>query len=117
MSKKAKKIISIMLTMIVLAGMFCTVFAVPEIGTAPTTEKMLTARNKILGFVKWVGYAFAVGMLLYIGIKYVMASANEKADLKTGAIKYVIGAVLVAGAVTIVEFIANIGSNTTTTNN
>ena len=65
--------------------------------------------NKILGFVQWAGYAIAVGMLIYVGIKYVMASANEKADLKNSLIKYVIGAVLIAGAATISQWIFAIG--------
>ena len=76
MNKNVKRIISMVLTIVMLASMFCVVFAIPEIGQAPTTEKMKSARDKVLGFIKWVGYAFAVGMLLYIGIKYVMASAN-----------------------------------------
>ena len=42
-----------------------------------------------------------------------MASANEKADLKKGSINYVIGAVLVAAASTIVGIFADIGSSIT----
>ena len=55
--------------------------------------------------MQWIGYAIAIGMLVFVGIKYVMASANEKADLKNSLIKYVIGAVLIAGAVTIAGWI------------
>ena len=51
--------------------------------------------NKVLGAIQWIGYAIAVGMLLYIGIKYVMASANEKADLKNSLVRYLIGAILI----------------------
>lgn len=62
----------------------------------------------VLGFVKVIGYAFAVGMLLYIGIKYTMASANEKADLKKGSISYVIGAIIIFGASTLVGILATL---------
>lgn len=55
----------------------------------------------ILGVIQWCGYAIALGMLIYIGIKYTMASANEKADLKGASINYVIGAIVIAGAATI----------------
>ena len=60
-----------------------------------------TMVNDILGVIQWAGYAIAIGMLIYIGIKYMMSSANEKADVKKAAINYAIGAVVIAGAVTI----------------
>ena len=66
-----------------------------------------TARN-IIGAIQWIGYAIAVGMLIFIGIKYVMASADEKANLKNALIRYVIGAVLIAGATTIAGWIFKI---------
>lgn len=62
--------------------------------------------NKILGTIQWVGYAIAVGMLIYIGIKYVIASPDEKASLKGALVKYVTGALLVAAAATIVKVLS-----------
>ena len=66
-----------------------------------------TASN-ILGFVRWIGYAVAIGMLIYIGIKYVTSPAAEKADTKQALVKYVIGAVLIAGASAISGWIFDI---------
>ena len=48
-------------------------------------------------------------MLIYIGIKYTMSAANEKADLKRGLINFVIGAVIIAGAATICGWLAEFG--------
>ena len=56
-----------------------------------TMEDMI---DEILGMLAAIGYAVAAGMLIYVGIKYVMASANEKADLKNSSIKYVAGAII-----------------------
>ena len=42
-----------------------------------------------------------------------MASANEKADLKKGSINYVIGAILVAAASAIVGVVVEIGGKIT----
>lgn len=64
-----------------------------------------TTASMVLGAMQWIGYAIAVGMLIYIGIKYVMASADEKANLKNAMIRYIIGAVLIAGGVTIAGWI------------
>lgn len=70
-------------------------------GGAKAPGNAADTANAIIGAMQWIGYAIAIGMLVFIGIKYVMASANEKADLKNSLIKYVIGAILIAGAVTI----------------
>lgn len=53
---------------------------------------------KILNAVAYAGYAIALGMLLYLGAKYTLSAANEKADVKQGAIAYLIGVVLIVGA-------------------
>lgn len=48
----------------------------------------------LLGLVYGIGLAFVTGMLLYIGIKYTMAAANEKAELKNSSIRYLIGTII-----------------------
>ena len=65
--------------------------------------------SSILGFLQWFGYAVAIGMLIYIGIKYVMAPANDRAVLKDALIKYTMGAILIAGASTVIKIITSIG--------
>ena len=75
--------------------------------TDPSSSSLKNVGNNVLGIIQWVGWGIAIGMLLYIGIKYLMASANEKADLKKGAINYVIGAILIAAASTITYAIGN----------
>ncbi len=105
-----KKIASVLLTIAILITIGTSVFAnIPTIGVATNTTLENITKN-VLGYVQFFGYALAVGMLLYIGIKYMMASANEKADLKKGSINYVIGAIIVAAATTIVSMLAAIGT-------
>ena len=105
MKKNFRRIVSVLFTMAIVASMASVVFA-HDI-TIVDTNQFDNVLGRILGFVQIIGYAFGTGMLLYIGIKYMMASANEKADLKKGAINYVIGAVLVFGATAVVGFIKN----------
>lgn len=105
-----KKLMSILLTFAMLAMMMAPVFAVPggfDPADKPFGEDGQALANKVLGVVQWVGYAFAFGMLLYIGIKYTMSAANEKADLKKGLINYVIGAGILFGASTIIGALEN----------
>ena len=103
-----KKLMSILLTLAMLATMMTPVLAsgdFPGIGT-PNVDPTFNAKiSQVLGAIRWAGYAIAVGMLLYIGIKYVMSAANEKADVKKGLINYVIGVAILVAASTILSAI------------
>lgn len=101
-----KKVMSLLMTVAMLAMMCSTVFGFS--GIEPTVTAPNGANDTastIIGVMQWFGYAIAIGMLVFIGIKYVMASANEKADLKNALIRYVIGAVLIVFAVTIAGWV------------
>lgn len=73
-----------------------------EVGTTVTNTA-----GQILTIVRIVGMAVAVIMLTILGIKYVAASPNEKADYKKGMTVYVIGAVLLFGASLLLGVIQN----------
>lgn len=112
MKKSIKKTISIVLTIAMMAiGTVAYANRIPKPGSAPT-EATNIAKNA-LGLVQVFAYAIAVGMIIYLAIKYMMAPANEKADLKNSSIKYVIGAVLVCAAATIANIIVGIGEGIT----
>lgn len=105
---KRKRIMSILLVVVILFA-FGSVFAISGpgdiiIGNTDLGEMKGLSAN-ILGAIRSFGYILAVGMLLIYGIKYILATANEKADLKKGFVHYVIGAVLLAGATTIASWI------------
>ena len=78
-----KKVVSILLTLAMMATMMSITFASGgtgfpvSIGAASAPGGMGTAVAKILGIIQWVGYAFALGMLIFIGIKYVMYEIPE----------------------------------------
>lgn len=114
MPRKFVRIVSTLLT-IGLIFMMVTSFATTHINfddtkigaTDTISDKAGDTVAIVLGAIQWIGYAIAVGMLIFIGIKYVMASADEKANLKNAMIRYVVGAVLIAGGVTIASWIFN----------
>ena len=72
------------------------------------TTKLVSAGNKILGVVYAVGVVVSIATLCVIGIKYMMSSPSEKADLKSRATPFVIGAVIMFCAVNILQIIAKI---------
>ena len=116
-----KKFFSILMTVMMLCSSFSIVLAeegadaaagvaAPGIGNNLFGDSGATTFVEgLLGTIQFVGYAIAIGMLIYAGIRYVMAPANEKADLKSAMIKYVIGAILIAGASSIAGWIFTVG--------
>lgn len=89
-----KIIISMIFTAFLLMAYTCT-FAGGLIPTPSREDFGLGGiASALLGLVYGLGLAAVTGMLLYLGVKYTMASANEKADLKNSSIKYFIGAII-----------------------
>ena len=102
MKNKTLKIIAVLLIAIALATTIVRatngfVEIKPQDPGKPATTISTTA-GKILYIVRIIGMAVAVIMLTILGIKYVAASPNEKAEYKKGMTIYVVGAVLLFGA-------------------
>lgn len=107
MKKSTKKFISMLITISLLTGMSATVFAGGLMSSFFGTEIVATVgstsgdiggmASDVLGFLQYVGFAIAIGMTVYAGMKYMMSAANEKAELKESSIRLVIGAIIVAG--------------------
>jgi len=77
------------------------------IGPTDTTaaSKIGELGNKIIGIVQTAGTIIAVVVIVILGIKYMMGSAEEKAEYKKTLMPYIIGAVLVLLSVNIVSWI------------
>lgn len=71
-----------------------------DIGAAKQIE---TQGNKILGVIKVVVIFIAVGGLMILGIRYMAASIEEKAQYKQALILYLTGAILAFGITQIVD--------------
>ena len=64
-----------------------------------------TVGQNVVGIIQVVGIAVSVGMLLFLGMKYVKAAPDEKANIKQSSVIYIIGAVVLFAAVNIVKLI------------
>lgn len=67
-----------------------------------------TAVGKIWSTVLTILQIAAVAAIVYAGVKYMFAAADDKAAIKQGLIGLVVGAILVFGASTVVQFILKI---------
>ena len=63
--------------------------------------------NHILGIIQVTGTLIAVGVLMLLGLKYLVGSVEERANYKKTMLPYVIGAVLLFSAVNITNVIYN----------
>lgn len=75
-----------------------TSFKTSDIGNTTLITDM---GGKIIGVVRTVGVLIAVVIILILGIKYMVGSAEEKADYKKSMIPYLVGAVLIFAGSTI----------------
>ena len=105
-----KKIIVLSIFLLLITATPC--FASPIEGiTQPTIVGTLADDiGGIVGIIQIVGTAVAVAASIYLGIRYIMSSVNEKADIKKKMIPFVIGLIIFYGATGILQLIANVGN-------
>ena len=116
--KRIAKICTVLIIIATIATMMSTVFA--EVasdvlgkltGNTDAASAVTTTANNIVGIVQVICYATAVIMLIYLGVKFITASPEAKADIKKSAIMYVIGAIIVFAAGTLLGVISNLSTN------
>lgn len=116
-----KKCILIILILLLIISVMCVnkVYAISEIKAAMTgvgdpsaevnsdTAKLI---NTVIGLIQFVGTGISLIVISILGIKYLIASPSEKADVKKNIMPIIIGCVLLFAAVHIVGIIENFTS-------
>lgn len=121
MKKTSKIIVFILIAMMIVSIGTTTVFAEAiKGGTDPSTLKgqevtgtsnITKLGNQLITIISTVGSVAAVIVLIVLGLKYMMGSAEEKAEYKKTLMPYVIGAALVFAASTIAGVLYSFLSN------
>ena len=119
--KKTVKIISVLLIAIMLVASLSSIayasttgdtlnkmLNAQKNGSANGTNEITTLGGRVVGIVQVVGVIIAVIILLVIGIKYMLGSAEEKAEYKKTMMPYLVGALLIFAGSTIVNAIYNV---------
>ena len=120
--KKSIKIVSILLLVAMMLVTFAGIVNAAGNGPSDVLDSMkspdysdqgeiTTLGQRIVGIIQVVGVVIAVVVILVIGIKYLIGSAEEKAEYKKTMIPYLVGAVLVFGASAIAKAVVSM-SNT-----
>ena len=112
---KVAKIISIVMIVAMLVAIVNPVFAAKDPKDITINDSQTDSISKlggqIIGIVTTIGSVVAVLILVVLGVKYMMGSAEEKAEYKKTLMPYVIGAVLVFAASTLAHVIYNFSQN------
>lgn len=121
MKKVILKITLIIAILAIVIGFSNTVFATAEESIITKMEgvKNVTGTdgqvghviNVVIKLIQYAGSGISVITVTMLGVKYIMASANEKADLKKQGIPVVTGCVLLFAAVNLVGIIADFGES------
>ena len=104
--KKVAKVLSLVLVLVVCFSV--TALAVdpgPFSGNIQGAGGLNDLGNSIIGVLQVVATIVAIAVLLFVGIKFLLASPGEKANIKGVLVPYLIGAVLIFATVPILQII------------
>ncbi len=82
----------------------------PGTGTATVTKGMV---ENIWGVIRTILQIAALGALIFSGVRYMFASADQKADIKKSLGILVVGAIIVFGSTIVIEIITKIAKDVT----
>lgn len=112
-----KKIISVMLIILLLISILLGTKAyaaedlttlintMQPVASGTTGTKTQTVINMVIGILQVAGTGISLIVISLLGIKYILASPSEKADVKKNILPILIGCVLLFAAVNIVSVI------------
>ena len=110
-TNKIAKITMILFLVGILATSLSVVFAgtveVPGGGDLdPTTSSAVSnIVGSLITVIQIIAFGAAVIMLMFLGIKYISASPDGKAEIKKSATQYVVGAVILFAATGILQVV------------
>ena len=57
----------------------------------------------VLGMIQWIGFVVGIGMVIWIGVKYITAGAGGRAEVKSTMVPWLAGAAFIALAAPIAQ--------------
>ena len=110
MNKKVAKLLSVLAIVVVLLSVTTSAFALTPKDMqgkdgVTGTQEITDAGNAVIGILQTVGIVLSVVILIVLGIKYMMGSAEERAEYKKTLFPYLIGAVLIFGVANLTSVI------------
>ena len=110
MSRILKMMPVLIIVVLVVEFVFVPVFADISVSfpsSSGSVQKVDNSAKKIWGTVTTIVQILAFAAVVFAGLRYMFASADQKADIKKSMGMLAIGAVLVFAASTVVKFISD----------
>lgn len=110
--KKSKVLMVVVTTILMISLLASNVFALApnQINAASNvngTNEIVGIGGQIIGILQTVGVVLSIVILIILGIKYMMGSAEEKAEYKKTMIPYLVGAIFIFAASTLANMVYN----------
>lgn len=112
LNKKTIKIIFSVLIGLMLLTTTISVIAAPispgDISvpnSIPGDQNLQDFGGMLVGILQTAGVVVAVVILLVLGVKYMMGSAEEKSEYKKSMMPYLVGAILIFAATTVTNIV------------
>ena len=114
-SKTMKIMLLLTMTLMMISIMTITpvmAYSVPIVTPQDSgvTGQIENAGGQVAGIIAAVAAGVAIVILIWLAIKYMTASASDKADIKKSAVPYAIGAILLFAASGVLGLIQTFGS-------
>lgn len=110
--KKLKVLSTIMVTILIMFMLVSNTFAlapnqIQANQNVNGTTEMTEIGGQIIGILQTIGVILSIIILIVLGIKYMMGSAEEKAEYKKTMIPYIVGAVFIFAASALANMVYN----------
>lgn len=119
--KKVIKIINVILFMLVIIFSLSQVVHAEEIDPTKVvpnnlkvsdgTNTLYKLGNSIVGIIQYVAVGVSIVATLLLAIRYMYSAPDDRAEIKKKLIPFIIGGVLVFGAVQLVKLAENIANS------
>ena len=116
--KRISKIVVALMVIATILSAVSMVFGADLIqgDTGFAKDQIGTTVNNIVGIVQFICYAAAIILLVILGVKFMTASPDGKAEIKKSAVIYIVGAILVFAAGVILQVVRNVAGQTIVSN-
>lgn len=112
--KKSVKVLSILLMALTVLTVICNITyaagvtpGIVNVIEPSDASGMVNLGGRILGGLRVFGTIASVLIIAILGIKYLTASPEGKADYKANMVPYIVGAVLLFGATNVASLVYN----------
>ena len=101
-TKKILKVVTVLAIIAMICGIAVNSLAssanIPGAVSTAVSSSVSNVVGRVISVVQIICFAAAVIMLMFLGVKYVTASPDGKAEIKKSAVQYIVGAVVLFAA-------------------